>query len=320
MITAELKDVVGTMIESKTVKATITRGNETIEATAVNPGGWFGKTWLIGIGGGYSTAWYVVEADHESAAIDEFADSEHGHHVNVDESDLADYDPETCQRAGNDGHVVDLDWLTIDGDDRTGFAGVRYHHAMTPAEGVQPTDWSDYLERRERVQGYELDVRNPGKFQGEARYVPYFHERWNDGCADVDLEADGAWTAGFDVDADDRLLFPELAEVKRVVIYEDDQGFVREGDADFDFDASTDHYEVVVGNVGSVHSGYDESEARAAYAKYVEQSQMGIGRACGENVTLYRNDEIDTEHDPESTTETDVPTPLGWDSIDTSHD
>jgi hypothetical protein len=35
----------------------------------INPGGWFGKTWLIEIGGSYTPLFLVVEADTISVSV-----------------------------------------------------------------------------------------------------------------------------------------------------------------------------------------------------------------------------------------------------------
>jgi len=80
-----------------------------------NRGGWFGKTWLLGIGCGYSTAMYLVEADNLGDAIDEFVDSKHGHMVKLDPQDAEEREAEgqEIDRAGNFGDAVDLTDLRI---------------------------------------------------------------------------------------------------------------------------------------------------------------------------------------------------------------
>jgi hypothetical protein len=50
-------------------------------------------------------------------------------------------------------------------------------------------------------------------------------------------------------------------------------------------------WEVIVGNIGSVYSGTDETLARATFATYKQNSIDNYGRAAGEDVTLMRNDE-----------------------------
>jgi hypothetical protein len=57
------------------------------------------------------------------------------------------------------------------------------------------------------------------------------------------------------------------------------------------------YYEVVVGNVGNVYKGYDRDEALAAYDEYVDHSLNGYGRAAGETVTLFKDSEIEKEHE-----------------------
>jgi hypothetical protein len=79
---------------------------------------------------------------------------------------------------------------------------------------------------KRRNADYEIDshgiIRSPGKFEGEPRYVPYFWDAYLNGMADDD---DGV-TLTFDVNDDDRKLFPELEGVKHVYLEESDQGFV----------------------------------------------------------------------------------------------
>ncbi len=57
-------------------------------------------------------------------------------------------------------------------------------------------------------------------------------------------------------------------------------------------------YQVIVGNIGTVYSGKDYTEAKATYAHYVEQSKAPFGRASGEQVTLLEDDEIKAEYNP----------------------
>jgi len=73
-------------------------------------------------------------------------------------------------------------------------------------------------------QRYCEDVARPGKFQGEAIYVPYFWQQFLEGGADRD---DGR-VLGFDVNADDKAIFPELKRRKTVRIMETADGFVVE--------------------------------------------------------------------------------------------
>jgi hypothetical protein len=92
------------------------RGDIDIVATVLNPGDWFGKTWLLEIGGSFTPLFLCVEADSASDAIDVLADDEaYGHNIVIAPEDMGDYDEETVARAGNSGQPVDLDWLSIHG-------------------------------------------------------------------------------------------------------------------------------------------------------------------------------------------------------------
>jgi len=54
---------------------------------------------------------------------------------------------------------------------------------------------------------------------------------------------------------------------------------------------SKSHWEVVVGNVGTVYSGTNGAEARKTFLVYRKQSRTGQGRAAGEEVTLFKDGE-----------------------------
>lgn len=65
-------------------------------------------------------------------------------------------------------------------------------------------------------------IQNPGKFEGEPLYVPYFWEEALNGLADDD---DGIYFF-FNVTATDREIFPELKGIKTVTLHETGNGFV----------------------------------------------------------------------------------------------
>jgi hypothetical protein len=71
---------------------------------------------------------------------------------------------------------------------------------------------------------YEGQVKGPGKFEGEARYVPYF---WGQFLAGAYTDDDGE-VVSFDVSDEDRRLFPELEGVTTVSLAESENGFVYE--------------------------------------------------------------------------------------------
>lgn len=58
------------------------------------------------------------------------------------------------------------------------------------------------------------------------------------------------------------------------------------------------HYEVIVGNIGYVHSGYNPLDARTAYGEYKRQSVAGYGRAAHEPVTVMKDGELLYEYNP----------------------
>jgi hypothetical protein len=71
---------------------------------------------------------------------------------------------------------------------------------------------------------YEADVNRPGKFEGEAPWVPYFWDRLDEATED-----DGT-VVGWEVSAEDLAIWPELENVETVWLMETDSGFVVEVD------------------------------------------------------------------------------------------
>lgn len=70
----------------------------------------------------------------------------------------------------------------------------------------------------------KLIIFSPGKFEGEARYVPYYWEIYLNGFADADENS----VLRFKVTKEGRKLFPELKKRRMVSLVEDNQGFVIE--------------------------------------------------------------------------------------------
>jgi hypothetical protein len=133
-----------------TITATAKFGDHELKDIPVlNPGDWFGKTWLLEIGGSYWPLFLIVEADSVSDAIEELADNEtYGHNIIVPDSDLGDY-PENDRHYGASGQVLDLDHLMIHGQERTDAPfPCLYHGDGLPAEGVKPTEfcWEEVAE------------------------------------------------------------------------------------------------------------------------------------------------------------------------------
>jgi hypothetical protein len=111
----------------------------------LNPNGWFGKAWLIELGGSYTATYLVVEADSMSDAVDELSDSElFGHQIHVTDSDLGDY-PENERHYDGSGRVIDLDHLMIYGQEGSDAPyPVKYHGDELPDEGIDPRELSDW--------------------------------------------------------------------------------------------------------------------------------------------------------------------------------
>jgi hypothetical protein len=61
-------------------------------------------------------------------------------------------------------------------------------------------------------------------------------------------------------------------------------------------------YEVIVGNIGTVHTTANLQQARRIAARCVKQSKAGVGRAGGEDITIMGEDQILWEYNaPRST-------------------
>lgn len=108
----------------------------------LNPGGWFGKAWLIELGGSYSSLYLIVEADSMCDAIDELAENEkYGHQIVVEDNNLGDY-PEDNRHYSGTGQVLDLDHLMIYGQQGANCPfPCRYFGDGLPEEGVVPTEF-----------------------------------------------------------------------------------------------------------------------------------------------------------------------------------
>jgi hypothetical protein len=54
---------------------------------------------------------------------------------------------------------------------------------------------------------------------------------------------------------------------------------------------------IVVGNIGTVYEGKDDKEAQFNFIHYKTLSSQRIGRAAGESVTWFKDNEIYREHE-----------------------
>ncbi|HMP02760.1 MAG TPA: hypothetical protein PKC45_09705 [Gemmatales bacterium] len=122
-------------------------GQELRDVPVLNPGGWFGKTWLLEVGGSFWPLYLVVESDSVQDAIDELVgNATYCHHIVVPEEDLGDY-AEEHRHYGPSGQVIDTEHLMIYGQEgaKTPWP-CTYHGDGLPSEGMTPTD---YLYREE---------------------------------------------------------------------------------------------------------------------------------------------------------------------------
>ena len=60
--------------------------------------------------------------------------------------------------------------------------------------------------------------------------------------------------------------------------------------------AKRSHYQVIVGNVGTVYDGTSNSDAIMTWIAYCDMSREGRGRAAGETVTILKDGEIANEY------------------------
>jgi len=86
--------------------------DHTVIAKYINFNDWFGEAWLLEIGIGYSSLFFVVEAECEEGVIDEMTDSDYGHLIEVSEDDLPE-DEDYRTYAGNAGVAVNLDNVSM---------------------------------------------------------------------------------------------------------------------------------------------------------------------------------------------------------------
>lgn len=89
------------------------------------------------------------------------------------------------------------------------------------------------MKRADIASSYTIDrnsiIRDPGKFEGEMIYAPYYYDASMDGFAEqlASLEDSSEYACLVKIDDSDRAQFPELsAASKFILLRESDQGFV----------------------------------------------------------------------------------------------
>ena len=117
-------------------------GQELKDIPVLNPGDWFGKSWLIEIGGSHVPLFLVVEADTIMDAVDELADNEkYGHQIIVADEDFDDY-PDDDRHYSDSGKLLDLAHLLAHGEEHSECPfPCLYHGEGLPEAGVKPTDY-----------------------------------------------------------------------------------------------------------------------------------------------------------------------------------
>ena len=69
-------------------------------------------------------------------------------------------------------------------------------------------------------------INNPGKFEAEPLYVPYFWNMAMNGCGEDYTHEDGTHITVLEIDATDKENFIDLVGFSRIELWESSQGFV----------------------------------------------------------------------------------------------
>ena len=123
------------------------KGQALKDIPVLNPGDWFGKTWLIEIEGGFCPQFLAVEAESPSDALDELASNEKFTHLfTVPDENLADY-PEDERHYGPSGQVLDLDHVLVHGQEGSKCPfPCLYHGDGLPEVGLTPDGYGPWRE------------------------------------------------------------------------------------------------------------------------------------------------------------------------------
>ncbi|OJW08017.1 MAG: hypothetical protein BGO49_20725 [Planctomycetales bacterium 71-10] len=113
-------------------------GHDRADIAVLNPGDWFGKAWLVELGGSYTPLFLVIEADTIADAIDVLSDDPlYGPQVHVPDSDLGDY-PEDSRQYDGSGRVIDLEHLMVHGREGCDLPFAVKYHADGVPKGIDP--------------------------------------------------------------------------------------------------------------------------------------------------------------------------------------
>lgn len=127
----------------------------------------------------------------------------------------------------------------------------------------------------------EIEAHFRDEFSQHSRPVANFeHDQWFVSCLDC-----GFTLSVHDV-SEDEFEFEELN------VGDESCDAV---DYDLTNEEEIEEYSVIVGNIGTVCTTTDLEEAERVFKVYEEQSKSEVGRAGGENVTMFLGDEIHKE-------------------------
>ena len=86
---------------------------------------------------------------------------------------------------------------------------------------------------------YERMVEQPGKFENEPSYVPYFWEMLGQGFSNNDYtDENGYFVSTIDVSITERLVWPELKLVDYIELWESEEGDVYQCLGNYDLELS----------------------------------------------------------------------------------
>ncbi len=118
------------------------QGHDLSDIPVINPGGWFGKAWLVEIGGSDTPLFLVVEADTVSDALDELSDDPtFGPQIHVPEADLGDYS-EDDRRYDGSGRVIDLDHVQVHGREGSDLPFPVTYRVEGESAGIDPREFA----------------------------------------------------------------------------------------------------------------------------------------------------------------------------------
>lgn len=96
---------------------------------------------------------------------------------------------------------------------------------------METKDYNDYCEM----------VSKPGKFEGEQPYIPYFWQQYLNGWENETVYDNDVQYSLYEIENEDRIIFPELKDIFGIALWEDNNGFVNS----IDFESAEDYYNFI---------------------------------------------------------------------------